>query len=146
MSLQALVGGRAVSTARDVAYHFGFVLNEVAKRVTKGHWPTNSESLEKLGTNSDEIAKVTQSLCTFMEKSIDPNYRTMQEALEGSSLFDHSDGATILVFATIGIIESGVFFSGIRDASILGNQPLASQRDLIEQARTLLDEFIRKKE
>lgn len=145
MSLQSLIHGggngtKVHSICRDVAYNFSFIMAEVVKKIVEGRWPAN-ELMDKLQTSQEEMVATAKALTGFIKNATDPNYRTMLEAAEATHLFETNDNAQLANYAIIGFLMLGMFFSGVREASIMGNDPMLSQRDLIDKANELITAF-----
>lgn len=141
MSLQARMSEgdkRLYNPSRDVAHNFKEVLSLVAARLEDCAWPELSEILKRENVDMDDLGEACAAYCRYVASATENPTEPMQVCMSNSGFFEAKPAAQVAVLAMIGTCYAGIQHSGIRDATLGGEGPMASVSDLLEDADRLL--------
>ena len=124
---------RFYSPTRDVAHNFQYVVREAAARLEDGRWRQLHELLGGSGLTEEQLAVALDRFCVFVDRSVQD--KRMTDSLLISGFADVPDAAQIALMATIGAIMSGIYWSGVHEATIGGQGPAQTYGDLREVGR-----------
>lgn len=140
-SLQARLGPnsdtRLYNANRDLAHNFKQLATEVADRLEDQRWAELQAYLDSRQVTQDDLGEACAAFCQFiagqaMEKpppGVKP-VELMRQELEESGWLDTKPEAQIAVMATLGSVVLGVHWAGVREATLGGEGPALSLREL----------------
>lgn len=111
---------------RDLAHCYDQVLMEVAKRLEAGTWSPLSEYLEQHGIDQDQLGEACRAYCDFIVHTTDDQRETLEAVLKRVGWFEIPEPAQVAYVAYIGLVITGMFFKGRRDATLLDEQRISS--------------------
>jgi hypothetical protein len=125
-------GDRWYNPNRDLAHNFATVVKIVAGRLEDKRWPELQAVLAAKNVDDEQLGRAIKALCTFMASSLDDPKETMNDVLIRSGYFDPSitPETRIALMAHLGAVVSGMFFAGVREATIAGKGPLNTMEDM----------------
>ena len=132
MSLQARYDQhdpRLYNANRDVAHCFGSTMDEVLERALNLKWPALRDYLKEKGVTDAELGRAVCALSTFVATNDVPK-ESMSAALTRSGWYDVSDPAMVGVTSILGTVMMGYFYTGTKEATLGGNGPCLTYRDL----------------
>ncbi len=141
MSLQARMSEgdkRLYNPSRDVAHNFKEVLSLVAARLEDHAWPELAEILKREKVDMDDLGEACAAYCRYVASATEHPTEPMQVCMSNSGFFDVKPAAQVAVLAMLGTCYAGIQHSGIRDATLGGEGPMASVSDLLKDADDLL--------
>jgi len=137
MSLQARFSAndnRLYRPERDVAHNFGSIAMVVAQRLEElENTPGVLSDFKKhFQITDDELGEACAAFCKFVVSASDPKSKSMAQSLEESGWFAVKEPAQFLYVALLGTVISGVYWSGVREASIANYNPCENYKELAE--------------
>lgn len=117
--IQRVVGDQLYSVERDVAHNFGWVAQEMMKRMNDRHWKEIEEILRHHGVSDEEVGKALESFATFI-MSAKADERAMQDALGDAGWWECNPYAKVAVAAYLGNVLMGVYHVGVKEATAGG--------------------------
>lgn len=138
MSLQARMSEhdpRLYNVNRDVAHCFGSLVEEVAGRLEDGNWKHLQDLLNERGVTDEQLGEACKAFLLFVAGAADDPKESMSAAMVRSGWFDVSEDAHIAFMALLGTVMSGVFWTGIKEATLGGEGPCQSLQHLRERGR-----------
>lgn len=134
MSMQARMSAddqRLYNANRDVAHCFATAVTVVAARLEDAQWPAIEEYLKANGVSDDELGEACAAFIRFIQGSSDNPKEKMADVLCRAGWMDVHDVAQVAYMATLGTVMAGIFFHGVREATVTGFEgPLAKLGDL----------------
>jgi hypothetical protein len=140
MTLQARMSPndrRLYNPARDVAHNFKEVLMLVADRLEDAQWPELQALLDSQGVSLDDLGEACGAYCQFVAFATTDSETSMLESLEHSGFLKAKPAAQVAVMAMLGTCYSGIQYTGIREATVGGEGPALSVKDLLVSAHLL---------
>lgn len=137
MSLQARLKQDTplYNAKRDVAHNFGYVAMEVAGRCEDGKWPSLVAYLKEHGVTQEQLGLACQAFCQFVVSSAEVPHESMTETLRRSGWWDMPVPAQIAIMAHLGTVLTGIYWHGVREATLGEDSPTANFQDLIVHGR-----------
>jgi len=137
MSLQARMtsnDARLYSPARDVAHNFQEVMNLVAARLEDHVWPELDGLLLREGITIDDLGDACGKYCTYLASAVQTPNLSMIKSLNNSEFLECKPAAQVAVMAMIGTCYAGIQHAGIREASVGGDGPMHTVKELLVHA------------
>jgi hypothetical protein len=128
-------GGTPYAPVRDVAHCWQGIVKEVAVRLENAPHPFIREMLQQEHTSMADLAKACEAFCLFCATACTNPDENMSQALQRSGWFSVQPAAQVAYMAFLGQATAGVFFCGIRDATLLNEDIAPSIRQLRTYAR-----------
>ena len=125
---------RLYNVERDVAHNFRFVAMEVAKRLERKPWPELDLALKHV-PDDPQLGQAAQAFCTFVATAALTPTEDMSAALLRSGWFAVPPSAQVAYMAYLGQVMAGVYFHGVREATIGGQGPCSQVDDLLAAGR-----------
>jgi hypothetical protein len=135
MGLQARLSEhdpRLYNVNRDVAHCFGTVMREVAARLEDDKWQVLVDYLRREKVTMDQLGAACQAAIVFVQSSTDHKKEKMGEALARSGWHAVPEPAQVALCAIMGTVLLGIFWVGVREATLGGVGPVQSLGDLQE--------------
>lgn len=142
MTLQARVSQwdhRLYNVNRDLAHNFGSAVMELANRLDDERWPFLHELCRQHKVTDEQLAKALQALCKFVRGAADDPREGMYDVLLRSGWEEVPEAAQVVIMAYLGSILSGYYFIGAREATIGGEGPCLTYKDLAEYGHRCLE-------
>lgn len=140
MSLQARLPtspDRLYSAARDVAHNFPEIAQVLANRLSSDRWrPLSDFRRDQLVTDHD-LDAACSAFIQFVAYANDKEHKSMEDAINKSGWLLVNPAAQVIVMAHLGLLMSGVYYAGVRDASVVGDKPLATIQELVNNGTLL---------
>lgn len=135
MSLQARFSAndnRLYRPERDVAHNFGSIAMAVAQRLEEleNNPGALAEFKQHFKVTDDELGEACAAFCKFVASAADPESKSMAQSLERSGWFAVKEPAQFLYMAVLGTVISGVYWAGVREASIANYSPCKNYQEL----------------
>ena len=129
------------SPARCVERWYPQVIETAIKGCLKGAWePWFSSYLEANGVTEEVLLKTLRAFSVFVDLSLEPDIKTVREALDQSGFFACPVPAQMIVLAKIGQLCAGDMWSGIRHSTMQGMVPEPVK--MMRETREQLDGYI----
>lgn len=135
MSLQARFSAndnRLYRPERDVAHNFGSIAMAVAHRLEEleNNPGVLAEFKKHFKVTDDQLGEACAAFCKFVASAADPSSKTMAQSLDKSNWFAVNEPAQFLYMALLGTVISGVYWTGVREASIANYSPCENYQEL----------------
>lgn len=135
MSLQARFSAndnRLYRPERDVAHNFGSIAMAVAQRLEEldNNPGALAEFKQHFKVTDDQLGEACAAFCKFVASAADPESKSMAQSLDKSGWFGVSEPAQFLYMALLGTVISGVYWAGVREASIANYSPCENYQEL----------------
>jgi hypothetical protein len=125
---------RYYNVSRDLAHCFGPMLEKVADRLEKGHWPLLAEFAREKGVTQDDLGEALRAYAEFVIRSCENPDENMEDVLRRVGWFEINRHALIVLNATVGVTIMGMVFTSYRDATIGGEGPALQYAELVAGA------------
>ena len=126
MSMQMRVNAsdpRLYSPDRDVAHNFHVVIQHVAKRLEDSHWAELGDYLKINHITSDQMGEGIKAYILFVMTAVQDKHETPQDALTRVGWFRVPAPVQIAVMAYLGTVMTGMYFVGVREATLGAQGP-----------------------
>jgi len=120
---------RLYNANRDVAHNFRFVAETVAQRLSQRSWDAEKKAIGIVPDDDMAVACVA-----FIRFVGDIRNVGMEEALADSGFLNVSSAAQIAYMANLGAVVTGIYFAGIREAT-LGGEATGKMDELVAAGR-----------
>lgn len=142
MGLQARFSAddkRLYRPERDVAHNFGSIAMVVAQRLEELENNPNCLTAFKKHFNvtDAQLGQACAAFCKFVPAAADPKTKSMVESLSESGWFEVEEPAQFLYMALLGTVISGVYWAGVREASVAEHSPAENYQELANYGRDL---------
>lgn len=137
MTMQLNIGEVRYAPSRDINYLFPQVILNVADRLEDGPFKPLHAWLEREGITMDDLGEAQGAYIRYMNAAHQDPDKKMFEVLEESGWNKCHWQAQVAVMYYTGIMMTGTFFKGIRDATPLGGDAITPTNELINAAKTL---------
>jgi hypothetical protein len=148
MSLQARMtqgDPRLYDPSRDVAHNFIDVVKTTAHQLEHiaTAWPEMAQVLSRESVNEHDLGEACGALCTYLIETADKTKRnvSVEQAFTNAGFFNLKPAAQIAVMAMVGLIYSGMFYRGARQATMIDSGPLLEVPELVA-AGGMLAKFV----
>lgn len=104
--------------------------------------PWYATYLKDHGITEEVLLKTLRAFSVFVDLSLDPEIKSVRDALQQSGFFDCPQPAQQVILAKIGQLCAGTFWAGIRHSVMVGvvPEPVQFMRDAAVQLDTLISE------
>lgn len=126
-------GTRAYSVNRDVAHNFTFVAMKVAERLETHDWTFLKEFCEHHKLSEDDLGAACQAFCLFMASATEHRGESMQACMRRCGYLDIKESAQMVFMAMLGSVMTGIFWTGVHEATISGIGPCMRMEELLER-------------
>lgn len=120
--------------ARDINYIYPHVVEHVEKLLYQGSNPAIQAMLTRAGVTEQDLADVVQAYCLFLNRAVEATGEDPVTALAACGWDDCLPEARLAFYFWIGATMSGIFFGGIREGVMLGEEKPPEIRDLLIMA------------
>lgn len=121
---------RLYNPGRDVAHCFKAVVLEVANRLENARWAPVREYLADRAVSDEALGAACEAFTLFVATSVADKDETMEECLRRVGWFAVPEAAQVAYMAYLGTVMSGLFYSGVREATLGGEGPVSDSRAL----------------
>jgi hypothetical protein len=125
MSIQ-IIGELKYAPARDIAYLFPSVVENVAQRIEKESFGPLTKILKEKNVTQAQLGQACATYAQFLVLASTEENMTLERALNEAGFFKCDPLAQIAVLFYVGATMSGTFYTGIRDV-LEPNKPLPKQ-------------------
>lgn len=115
---------------RDFAHCFDQVALEVAARLEDGWWPPIDEYLKQHNITGDDLGEACRAYCDFVVHATDDRRESLEDLLHRVGWFEVPEPAQVAYQAYMGMVLTGMFFKGRRDATMLDEPRITSAEHL----------------
>jgi hypothetical protein len=132
MTLQARMSQddpRFYNPNRDVAHCFAEVARETAARLEDERWEVIHKLGEQHQITQEDLGLACKAFCEFVTADFRKG-ESMLACLERVGWFEVKPEAQLFYLGVLGTVVAGVFFAGVREATLGGVGPLLSCQDL----------------
>jgi hypothetical protein len=142
MGLQARMSEgdkRLYNPSRDVAHNFKDVMALVAGRLEDEKWPELTDLLSREGVDMDQLGEACAAYCRYVASAAETENadKPMHVCMLESGFFECHPAAQVAVLAMIGTCYAGIQHAGVREATLDGEGPLLTVKDLLKHAERL---------
>jgi hypothetical protein len=140
MSVQARMSSsdnRLYNPSRDVAHNFKAVMELVVDRLDHDRWPALTELLNREGVTTEELDTACNCYCNFLLAGAEDGRLSMTEVLDNSGFLQCKPAAQVAIMSMLGTCYTGIQFVGMREATLGGEGPLLTVKELQQQASCL---------
>lgn len=137
MSLQMFSSGedRLYNPNRDVAHCFGWVVEEASRRLASQQWPVLADYCKAHGVTPEELAAAAASFSAAVAQAAEhPEERRPAQTLKRVGFLDVRDEAQFAYQAVLGTVCLGIFWQGVKHASVGGFNPVVNSEGLAREA------------
>ncbi len=122
---------RLYNVSRDVAHCFGDVCRETSRRLEDGKWPFLMNYLVVNRVTDDELGEACRAFLEFVGTSTDiREERQPAQALTRVGWFAVREEAQVAFLAVMATVMLGLFYTGVREATMGGEGPCLTYGDL----------------
>jgi len=142
MSLQARLSRddpRLYSANRDVAHNFHFVTMSVAGFLEKRRWPALAAYAAEHNVTDEQLGRGMQAFIRFVAGAVDKPEETMDDVMTRCGWLEQPEAVQVIIMAALGVILTGVYFHGAREATIEGEGPCSDVRELVRSGEECMD-------
>ena len=116
---------RLYNPSRDIAHCYPAVFRIVRERLLGGHpWSDVRDVVKPFEVTDEMLGDAVDRFADFLVTAVDDPKEDMRAALLRSGWFELSPAARVAVMATLGNALAGVFWNGVRSATLGGIGPL----------------------
>ena len=138
MSMNLIVEGKRYNPNRDIAHNFHYLLEDAAKFAAQPLSPSLAAYAASEGVTPEHLGQAVKCLFEYVNGCLDPEHQTPQTILQASGFFALPVAAQTIVLSKLGIVIACTYFHGIRDATMVGEPPIANPRELEMKVRESL--------
>lgn len=135
MSMNLIVEGKRYNPNRDIAHNFHFLCETAAHFAAAPLSPSLAAYAASEGVTQAQIGKAVECLYQYINLCLDTEHDTPESILRSIGFFALPPAAQTIVLSKLGIVLACSFFHGIRDATMIGEPPIANPRELEVKAR-----------
>lgn len=127
-----------VSPIRDIAHIWGSVAVECLGNLDNVmKWPSDlREWMVNKGTKVEDVVAAAQAFVDAMQLALESGMANPSDALEKTGFFKCRPEAKAAVVYRLGMYTAGIWWEGIRDASIVTGKPKVFQ-DMVNASKVL---------
>lgn len=133
---------RLYNVNRDIAHNFKEVATYVANRLEDELWPELADLLRSRGVTEDDLGNACESFVLFVGTGASDPDVDMPEALQKAGWHKLKPEAQIAVMAVLGTVILGMQFAGVREATLGGDGPAMSIREIVGEHGGLAEELV----
>lgn len=111
--------------------------------VREKNWePWYATYLSGAGVTEEVLLKTLRDYSVFVDLSLDPEIKSVRDAITQSGFFDNPLPAQLVVLAKIGQLCAGAFWAGVRHSVMVGvvPEPVQSMKIAAAQLESLISE------
>lgn len=129
------IGQVKYAPSRDLLYIYPDVLRNVADRLEDAPFKPLHDWLKERDVTLDDLGEAAGCYCKYMNAAHQGVERTMWDILEKSGWNQCKWEARVAYMFYVGILMTGVFFKGVRDATPEGGETISQVKALIAAGR-----------
>jgi hypothetical protein len=128
---------------RCVERFYPRMLEAAIQGCLKESWePWYATYLKDHGITEEVLLQTLRAFSVFVDLSLDPEIKTVRDALQQSCFFDCPQPAQLVVLAKVGQLCAGAFWAGVRHSVMVGvvPEPIQMMKAAAVQLETLISE------
>jgi len=129
---------RLYNVNRDVAHNFGFVITEMFKAVLEERWPALTNLAKEKGVTKEQLGEGCNALVKFVGVQADDPNESMAACLARCGWLDFPEHVRVILMAYLGLVTLGIHFHGVREATLGGQGPAATYKQLSWHGRRMV--------
>ena len=135
MTMQMVMGEIKFAPSRDIVYIYPDVIRNAVDRLEDAPFKPLHDMLKEKGVTLDDLQQAVDAYCRFLAEAHENPEKSMWDVLGDCGWHDCKPEAQIAFMFYVGTLTGGIFFKGIRDVTVLGEESMSTVQSLIDVAQ-----------